>query len=194
MSQKTLGLRNFDDGDWRDSFELTLMSAVRLARAVLPGMASRGWGRVVFVTSVSVKEPIEALVLSNTMRRGVTGLSKTLSNRYASEGVTVNCAMPGYTLTQRMEDLFSGAAEERGITLEEKLEEVAEDIPAGRLGGAGGVRRTRRIPGVGEGLLRQRGSGAGRRRARGHAAVIMNTSNQNWPKILNKSGSIHSSR
>lgn len=123
----------FDDSDWRDAFELNLLSSVRLARAVIDGMADRGWGRVIFVTSISVKKPIEGLVLSNSMRSGVTGLAKTLSNRYASEGVTVNCALPGYTLTRRMEDLFSSDAEERGLTLEERLAEVAAEVPAGRL-------------------------------------------------------------
>lgn len=124
---------DFDDGDWRDAFELNLLSAVRLARGVLPGMRDRGWGRVVFVTSLSVKEPLPGLVLSNAMRLGVTGLAKTLSDEYAGDGVTVNTALPGYTLTDRMRDLFASDAEERGIALDERLEEVAADIPAGRL-------------------------------------------------------------
>ncbi|MDY6775495.1 MAG: SDR family oxidoreductase [Halobacteria archaeon] len=123
----------FTDEDWKSAFELNLLSSVRLARETVPEMAEDGWGRVVFITSLSVKEPLPGLVLSNSIRAGVTGLSKTLSNEYAGDGVTVNSAMPGYTLTDRMEDLFEGQADERGISLEERLDEVAEEIPAGRL-------------------------------------------------------------
>lgn len=126
-------LREFTDDDWQGAFELNLLSAVRLARAVLPGMRDRDWGRVVFVTSLSVREPLPGLVLSNAMRLGVTGLAKTLSNEFAADGVTVNTALPGYTLTDRMRELFAADAEERGITLEDRLREVAESIPAGRL-------------------------------------------------------------
>ncbi|TVR85888.1 MAG: SDR family oxidoreductase [Trueperaceae bacterium] len=98
---------NLDDGAWARATELTLMSAVRLARAVLPGMRERGWGRIVNVTSLSVKQPINDLTLSNALRAAVTAFARTLANEVASEGVTVNAVAPGYTATERLEELFA---------------------------------------------------------------------------------------
>ena len=96
-----------DDAAWARATELTLMSAVRLTRAVLPGMRERGWGRVVNVTSLSVKQPIIELTLSNALRSAVTAFARTLASEVAGEGVTVNAVAPGYTATARLEELFS---------------------------------------------------------------------------------------
>jgi len=96
-----------DDAAWARGFELTLMSAVRLARGVVPAMKANGWGRIVFVTSLSVKEPIANLTLSNAFRSGVTAFARTLANEVAEHGVTVNSVAPGYTLTERLDELFS---------------------------------------------------------------------------------------
>ncbi|MFU8889868.1 MAG: SDR family oxidoreductase [Trueperaceae bacterium] len=96
-----------DDAAWARGFELTLMSAVRLARGVVPAMKAAGWGRVVFVTSLSVKEPIANLTLSNAFRSGVTAFARTLANEVAEQGVTVNSVAPGYTLTERLDELFA---------------------------------------------------------------------------------------
>ena len=96
-----------DDAAWARGFELTLMSAVRLARGVVPAMKAAGWGRIVFVTSLSVKEPIANLTLSNAFRSGVTAFARTLANEVAEHGVTVNSVAPGYTLTERLDELFS---------------------------------------------------------------------------------------
>jgi len=96
-----------DDAAWARGFELTLMSAVRLARGVVPAMKAAGWGRVVFVTSLSVKEPIANLTLSNAFRSGVTAFARTLANEVAEHGVTVNSVAPGYTLTERLDELFA---------------------------------------------------------------------------------------
>jgi len=96
-----------DDAAWARATELTLMSAVRLARAVLPGMRERAWGRIVNVTSLSVKQPINDLTLSNALRSAVTAFARTLANEVASEGVTVNAVAPGYTATERLEELFA---------------------------------------------------------------------------------------
>lgn len=95
-----------DDDAWDAAYRLTLLSAVRLARCVLPAMRRAGWGRIVNVTSLSVREPIPNLTLSNAMRAGVTGFAKTLSLEVAHEGVTVNNLAPGYTATERVEELF----------------------------------------------------------------------------------------
>ena len=98
---------NLDDAAWARATELTLMSAVRLARGVLPGMRERGWGRIVNVTSLSVKQPINDLTLSNALRSAVTAFARTLANEVAGEGVTVNAVAPGYTATERLEELFA---------------------------------------------------------------------------------------
>ncbi|MCK4302516.1 MAG: SDR family NAD(P)-dependent oxidoreductase, partial [candidate division Zixibacteria bacterium] len=82
---------------FREAADLTLYSAVNLTRAVLGGMLERKWGRVIFITSVGVLQPIDNLILSNTFRAGVTGFCKTLSGNYARHGVTFNCVCPGYT-------------------------------------------------------------------------------------------------
>jgi len=96
-----------DEAAWARATELTLMSAVRLSRAVLAGMRQRGWGRIVNVTSLSVKQPIAELTLSNAMRSAVTAFARTLANEVAADGVTVNNVAPGYTATERLEELFS---------------------------------------------------------------------------------------
>ena len=98
---------SLDDAAWARATELTLMSAVRLARGVLPGMRERGWGRIVNVTSLSVKQPIQELTLSNALRSAVTAFARTLANEVADQGVTVNNVAPGYTATERLEHLFA---------------------------------------------------------------------------------------
>ena len=98
---------SLDDAAWARAMELTLMSAVRLARALAPGMRHRGWGRIVNVTSLSVKQPIADLTLSNAMRSAVTAFARTLAGEVAGEGVTVNNVAPGYTATERLEELFA---------------------------------------------------------------------------------------
>jgi 3-oxoacyl-[acyl-carrier protein] reductase len=96
-----------DDAAWAQGFELTLMSAVRMARAVVPPMKREKWGRVVFITSLSVKQPIANLTLSNAFRAGVTAFARTLATEVAEHGITVNAVAPGYTDTERLDDLFS---------------------------------------------------------------------------------------
>jgi 3-oxoacyl-[acyl-carrier protein] reductase len=94
------------DDAWARGFELTLMSAVRLARGVVPAMRERGWGRIVNVTSLSVRQPLLELTLSNALRSGVTAFARTLATEVAGHGVTVNNVAPGYTATERLEELF----------------------------------------------------------------------------------------
>jgi 3-oxoacyl-[acyl-carrier protein] reductase len=118
----------------RRGWELTFLSAARLVRGVLPGMRERKWGRIVALTSVSVWEPIPNLALSNTYRPAVTGLLKTLAAEVAADGVTVNSVCPGYTRTERLEDLASATAGREGSTAEAVRASWASSIPAGRLG------------------------------------------------------------
>ncbi|MFL6256974.1 MAG: SDR family oxidoreductase [Pyrinomonadaceae bacterium] len=118
---------------YRRAFELNALSAVRLAGLVVPGMRERRWGRVVNVTSISVKQPIEGLLLSNTVRAGLTGWAKTLSNEVAADGVTVNNVAPGWTLTSRQEVLAVERGARLGRTKDEMIEGWASEVPLGRM-------------------------------------------------------------
>jgi len=119
---------------WRDAFEMTLLSAVHFARETLPRMKSRGWGRLVTITSSSVKQPIEGLILSNSIRAGVTGLAKTLANEFGPFGITVNNVCPGYTRTDRLTELAQGRAAATGQAPEKIFEQWAAQVPLRRIG------------------------------------------------------------
>lgn len=125
---------DFGDEDWRAAVELTLMSAVRLIRLVLPSMRERGWGRIINMVSISVKQPIEDLILSNSIRAAVVGLAKTIAAQFAAQGITVNNVCPTYTLTKRVENLARARAEREGISYDEVLDVYRAQIPARRLG------------------------------------------------------------
>ena len=125
---------DLDDNAWHAAVELILMSAVRLCREAVPHMRKHGWGRIVNITSISVKQPIDSLLLSNALRAGVVGLAKTLSNQFASDGITVNSVCPGYTNTARVAELNRARAQELGISPEEVERQVTASIPAGRMG------------------------------------------------------------
>jgi len=127
-----------DEKAWRRGFELTLMSTVRLMRAFLPGMIDRKWGRIVTITSIAAKQPINDLLLSVVFRPGVHGLSKVVSNRYASSNVTVNTVCPGYILTSRQEEILDARAKASGKTGSRIRREMAAEVPSG---GSGGPRR-----------------------------------------------------
>ncbi len=118
---------------YRRAFELNALSAVRLARLVVPGMRERRWGRVVNVTSISAKQPIVGLLLSNTVRAALTGWAKTLSNEVAAEGVTVNNVAPGWTLTSRQERLAEMRGRATGKSAAEMIAGWAAEVPAGRM-------------------------------------------------------------
>ncbi len=120
--------------DWRNAFELTLMSAVYFAREVLPLMRQRHWGRLIAITSVSVKQPIDNLLLSNSLRAGVTGLMRTLANEFGPDGITVNCVCPGYTLTERLDELAEIQAKNAGLSREKIFERLGAHVPLGRVG------------------------------------------------------------
>lgn len=121
------------DRDWEDAHALLIKSAVALIRGVLPGMRKRKWGRILGITSVSVKEPIENLVLSNVYRAGVTSLFKSLSREVAGDGVTVNTILPGLTDTERLRFLYGFQAKAQGKDPEAFLAEVSKGTPLGRL-------------------------------------------------------------
>lgn len=119
---------------WEEATRLTLYSAVHLTREVLPGMKARRWGRILNITSIAVKQPVENLLLSNSLRAAVTGFARTLANEVATEGITVNNILPGYTRTERLEDLAQMMAEKQGISPDEFRGRWEAEIPMGRLG------------------------------------------------------------
>jgi 3-oxoacyl-[acyl-carrier protein] reductase len=119
--------------EWRRAIDLNLMSTLFLAREVLPGMRDRGWGRLITITSLTVKQPVDNLVLSNTVRAAVAGLVKSLSNEYAARNVLVNNVCPGYTATDRLKDLSSTLAKQSGASEQEIENRWTAQIPMGRL-------------------------------------------------------------
>jgi 3-oxoacyl-[acyl-carrier protein] reductase len=119
---------------WREAIAQNFESVVNLVRAALPGMKERRWGRIVNVTSISVKQPVAGLVLSNAIRAGVTGFAKTISNEAAPFNVTVNNVLPGYTRTERLIHLAEAVSERDGKTIDEAYAGWAAEIPMGRLG------------------------------------------------------------
>ncbi|CAA0115522.1 NADPH-dependent reductase BacG [BD1-7 clade bacterium] len=124
---------DFSDEDWLAAFNLTLMSAIRLIRAALPALrASKG--SIVTLTSSSVKEPIDFLLLSNVMRSGVTSLAKSLSKTEAKHGVRFNNLVPGLIATDRMKHLDEVQAQAHGRSIEAQHQATASQIPLGRYG------------------------------------------------------------
>lgn len=118
--------------EWRTAVNLTLLSAVYFAYEVLPRMQRRHWGRFITITSISVKQPIDGLLLSNSLRAGVTGMAKTLANEFGPDGITVNNVCPGYTLTDRLEELFQKRAQDSGVKYEEVLKQAEASVPIRR--------------------------------------------------------------
>ncbi|HSK17567.1 MAG TPA: SDR family oxidoreductase [Longimicrobiales bacterium] len=119
---------------WRDAIAQNLESVLNLARGVLPQMKKRQWGRIVNITSIAVKQPVEGLILSNAVRAAVTGFARTLANEVAPQGITVNNVMPGYTRTERLVHLAEHNAERRGSTVDDAYAAWEKEIPMGRLG------------------------------------------------------------
>lgn len=125
---------DMDESDWRNATQTTLMSAVRLSKAVIPGMQKQKWGRIIHLTSVTVKQPIPNLFLSNVLRPAVVGLAKCQSQDYAKDNILVNAVCPGYFLTERVQSLLKEKAKSSGKPLEEIMAETVADIPVGRIG------------------------------------------------------------
>ena len=120
--------------DWQTGVNLNLMSTVYFAREVLPLMQARRWGRFLAITSVTVKQPVEGLILSNSVRSAVSGLVKSLSNEYGPHNVLVNAVCPGYTATARLEALSGKMAAAEGVAPEQIKERWAAQVPLRRLG------------------------------------------------------------
>lgn len=124
---------NMDDESWNTGYEQVLMSAVRLTRLVLPDMKENKWGRIINITSISVKQPVDNLILSNAFRNAVTAFAKTISNQVGKYNITVNNVAPGYTLTARLYELAVSRAKAMGESHEHVLASMAADVPLKRL-------------------------------------------------------------
>ncbi|MEJ2009596.1 MAG: SDR family oxidoreductase [Acidobacteriota bacterium] len=120
--------------DWQAGVNLNLMSTLYFVREVLPLMQKRKWGRLITITSASVKQPIDNLVLSNSVRSAVSGLMKSLSNEYGKDNILVTNVCPGYTLTSRLDELSARLAKAEGIDPKQVQERWAKQTPLGRLG------------------------------------------------------------
>jgi 3-oxoacyl-[acyl-carrier protein] reductase len=120
--------------DWRAAADLNLMSTVHFARETLPLMQSRRWGRFIAITSITVKQPVEGLILSNAVRSGVSGLMKTLANEYGPYNVLVNSVCPGYTATARLLSLAGRIGEKEGVDPKQIEDRWARQAPLGRVG------------------------------------------------------------
>jgi 3-oxoacyl-[acyl-carrier protein] reductase len=119
---------------WEATYQLTLASVVNLVRAVMPGMKERRWGRIINVSSIAAKQPVDNLILSNSLRAAVTGFARTLADEVAPFGITVNNVLPGYTRTARVDELALTLSRAGKTTPTEIRERWETQIPMGRLG------------------------------------------------------------
>jgi 3-oxoacyl-[acyl-carrier protein] reductase len=122
------------DESWLSGVESTLMNVVRLSRLVIPGMRERRWGRIIHLTSLVAKQPVDELTISSTLRAGLSGLTKTMANQLGPSNITVNAILTGHILTDRQYALADVRARERGITHEEYFAGQAAEIPLRRIG------------------------------------------------------------
>jgi 3-oxoacyl-[acyl-carrier protein] reductase len=119
--------------EWHRAVELNLMSVISFAQAVLPHMRRNQWGRIVTITSVTVRQPVHNLVYSNVVRSGVVGLVKSLSNEFGKEGITVNNVGPGFTATERLKEFAAASGEVAGITGEDFLHRLGSETALKRV-------------------------------------------------------------
>ena len=120
--------------DWSNSIDLNLLSFLRITDLVVPIMKKQNYGKIIAITSVSVKQPLNNLVLSNTTRLGVVGFAKTLANECAKYNILVNVVCPGPTLTDRMKELIDKTVQDTGKPIEEVKKSWIDPIPLGRFG------------------------------------------------------------
>jgi 3-oxoacyl-[acyl-carrier protein] reductase len=119
--------------EWRKAVDLNFLSVVHLAKAVIPYMQRHRWGRIITITSISVKQPIDDLIMSNAVRAAVVGLVKSLSNEFGKDGILVNNVAPGYTATERLQELAGTRALAAGVSTEQIYQRWAAEIPVRRL-------------------------------------------------------------
>jgi 3-oxoacyl-[acyl-carrier protein] reductase len=127
------GFLDFSIENWREAVDLNLMSTIYLCKEIIPIMIKQNSGRIIMITSVSVKQPIPGLILSNVVRAGVTGLAKSLSNEFGNRNILVNTVCPGYTNTERVKQLAETISQKRGVEKEEIIQEWAHQNALERL-------------------------------------------------------------
>ncbi len=125
---------SFGDEEWAKAIELNLLSVVRMSRAVLPQMKKQGSGRIINITSLAAKEPMDGLILSNSARAGVLGLAKSMSQEFGKYNITVNSVLPGWHLTDRVKETTKYMADLNKTTPEEIMSQRIKTIPVGRIG------------------------------------------------------------
>jgi 3-oxoacyl-[acyl-carrier protein] reductase len=121
-------------GDWEEATRLLLLSAITLTQGVVPYMKQKGWGRLIYITSLTLRQPIGNLVLSNTVRLAIAGLSKSLSRELGPYGITSNVIIQGYIRTDRTSHLAEELSKKSGATVEAAFKEMAKAVPLGRYG------------------------------------------------------------
>jgi 3-oxoacyl-[acyl-carrier protein] reductase len=125
---------DFSAKDWQAAVDLSLMSVVHLCYAVVPQMVERGSGSIVAIESITVKQPVDNLILSNAIRMAVIGMLKTMANELGGQGIRINSINPTFTYTERVEQLLTNRAESSGTTVEAEAAKIAATIPLGRMG------------------------------------------------------------
>jgi 3-oxoacyl-[acyl-carrier protein] reductase len=125
---------DLSDADWEQGVRLLLMSAVWLTKRVVPGMVQKKWGRLIYITSSTLRQPVPNLVLSNTVRLSLAGLSKSLALEYASKGITSNGIMQGHILTDRQRQVAKDTSARTGKSFDEAMKQMLQDVPSGRYG------------------------------------------------------------
>ena len=125
---------DFSLDDWRKAFELSFLSTLHMIREVLPGMRKQRWGRVVTVTSMSVKQTVDNLILSNAIRASVVGLMKSLVREYGSDNVLFNNVCPGAHATDRLLNMANLRAEKQGVSADEVIAGMSREVPLRRVG------------------------------------------------------------
>jgi 3-oxoacyl-[acyl-carrier protein] reductase len=124
---------SFSSDDWDNAFKLNLKSTVNLCKVVVPTMKTRKWGRIINITSIAALQPADNLMLSNSVRAGVHGFTKSLSNEVASFGITVNCICPGYTRTERLNELAEQISKSKRTSVKDVYADWQKAIPMDRL-------------------------------------------------------------
>ncbi|MCH7587027.1 MAG: SDR family oxidoreductase [Chloroflexi bacterium] len=119
--------------DWQSAIDLTIMSAVNLCYSVVPHMIENGFGSIVATESYSIKHPLENLILSNSLRMAVIGMLKSMATELGPQGIRVNSINPGWTMTERVQELMEDRAARNNSTVEEEAAKVVESVPLGRM-------------------------------------------------------------
>ncbi len=132
----------FTASDWQDAVDLSLMSVVHMCYAVVPHMLQRGAGTIVAIESITVKQPVDNLILSNSIRMAVIGMLKTMANELGGQGIRINSINPTFTYTERVEQLCANRAESNNTTVEQEATKIAATIPLGRMGDVAEFGRT----------------------------------------------------